>query len=724
MNKIFSLLSIIGVSLLYSCNNKVDDISKIDYISYVNPFIGTGGHGHVFVGASVPHGMIQLGPNNNTKGWDWCSGYHDSDSTIIGFAHTHLSGTGIADLGDIIFMPTIELVDSLGSLPESCYVSTFDKLSQKNTPGYYSVFLDRTGIDVELTASSRLGIHRYTYPKNSRAQIVVDLENSAKSLMHRSGTLGSEIKVVNDSTICGYRLSDEWAMNHKVYFRTVFSNSIKDYKLYNEGNGVKAVFEFGQIDSPIIARTAISYVSEEGAEVNLKSERNYDFDIIANQTKKLWEKELGKIHFESDEESMTIFYTAMYHSMISPSLYADADGKYKGADGNVYIADGYTPYTVFSLWDTYRAVHPLYTLIDEKNADYVNSLLSIAEEQKSLPVWHLVGNETNCMVGVHSIPVIVDACLKEIKGIDEERAYSIVRGFIDRNDNGLDYLRNNEFIPADKVDWSVARALEYAIDDYCIAMLAKKLGKEDDYKLFLKRSGYYKHYFDSNTRFMRGKMSDGSWREPFDPSYSMHLMDDYVEGNAWQYTWLVPHDVEGLVELFGGKEEFMDKLDSLYIVSSELNEGASIDITGMIGQYAHGNEPSHHTIYLYSCIGERNKAADIISKVYDDFYTTDVDGLIGNEDCGQMSAWYIFSAMGFYPVNPVEGKFVFGTPLADRAVLKLNNGKTFTIKTENLSKENRYIKSIKLNNKDYDKEYISYRDIMNGGILEFSMSNE
>lgn len=721
MNRILYLLT--SMFILISCNNKETDMKDIDYLSFVDPFIGTGGHGHVFIGASVPHGMIQLGPNNQTVGWDWCSGYHDSDSTIIGFAHTHLSGTGIADLGDIIFMPVVNIADSLGYLPTSCYVSTFDKRNEVNIPGYYSVLFDRTKIKAELTATSRVGLHRYTYPTNSRAQVVIDLESSTKSLMHREGTLDSDFHIVNDSTICGYRASNEWAMNHKVYFRTVFSCPILNHKNYIDGKGVKALLDFGIVDKPLTVRTAISYVSVDGATVNLNSVIDSDFDNIAEQAAEIWNSELSKIHFESSQESMKIFYTAMYHSMISPSLFVDADGKYLGADGNIYVAKDFVPYTVFSLWDTYRAVHPLYTLIDSKNADYVNSLLAITEQQKSLPIWHLVGNETNCMVGVHSIPVIADACIKGISGIDNKRAYNLVRSFIDRNDNGLDYVRNNGFIPADKVRWSVARALEYAIDDYSIALFAKKLGRGDDYKLFIERSKNYKHYFDSSTGFMRGKLSDGSWREPFDPFYSLHMMDDYVEGNAWQYTWLVPHDVDGLVALFGGKEEFLRKFDELYNVSSELNEGASIDITGMIGQYAHGNEPSHHTIYLYSYIGEREKAADLIHKVYDDFYTTETDGLIGNEDCGQMSAWYIFSSLGFYPVNPVDGKFVFGTPLAEKAVINLNNGKKFTILSHNLSKENKYIKSIKLNKMNYNMGYITYDDIMNGGILEFTMTN-
>lgn len=707
-----------------SCERTDSGINDVDYVSFVEPLIGSGGHGHVFVGASVPHGMIQLGPNNQTKGWDWCSGYHDSDSTIIGFAHTHLSGTGIADLGDIILMPAVNVKDSAGCLPFSSYVSTFNKEKEVVVPGYYSVFLNRSEIKAELTATDRVGFHKYSYPANSEAQVIVDLENGAQSLMLRKGTLDSYCKIVNDSTVIGYRKSDEWATDHKVFFKSVFSKPILSYEEFKEGNGVKMLLNFGNIDSQLLVRTAISYASEEGASANLDAEGCRDFEKVRAEAKHLWNDALGRIHFEAGEESMKIFYTALYHTMISPSLFLDADNNYRGADGKIHTAGNFVPYTVFSLWDTYRAVHPLYTLIDEKNADYVNSLLAITEEQGELPVWHLVGNETQCMVGVHSIPIIVDACLKNISGIDKEKAYQLVRSFYDRNDNGLDYLRNEGYLPADKVTWSVARALEYAVDDYCIAMLAKELGKNDDYELFMKRSEAYRCYFDPSVGFMRGKLSDGTWREPFDPYHSLHMEDDYVEGNAWQYTWLVPHDVNGLVDLFGGKEKFMNKLDSLFTVSSELNEGASIDITGMIGQYAHGNEPSHHILYLYSCIGEADRTAELVRRVYDEFYSTDYNGLIGNEDCGQMSAWYIFSSLGFYPVNPVDGKFVFGSPLADKAVLKLNNGKTFTVIAHNNSHENKYIKSVLLNGEKYDKGYIEYDDIMKGGKLEFEMYNK
>lgn len=722
-NIIFILL--IGI-FFHACSLQKErtDMSG-SYTCYVNPLIGSGGHGHVFVGASVPHGMIQLGPNNLSKGWDWCSGFHDSDSTIIGFAHTHLSGTGIADLGDILFMP-ITYVDCDGdSLPTSQYASLYSKKSQKTVPGYYAVVLDKYQIKAELTATERVGFHRYIYPQRKAAKVVVDLNEGAQSLIARKGTLKASLHQLNDTTIAGYRFSDEWATDHKVYFVTVFSVPILSSKVYREGAGMKVVLDFGELTEPLLVKTGISYTSEEGAECNLNAEvTGWDFDAIQKKADAAWNKALGTIDFKAVPEAMETFYTALYHTMIAPSLFSDVDGKYRGADGQIHMSKDFVPYTVFSLWDTYRAVHPLYTLIDSRVSDYVNTLLAINEQQHTLPIWHLVGNETNCMVGVHSIPVIVDACLKDFANIDKSRAYHAVKGFERMNDNGLNFVRTQEYIPADKVEWSVARGLEYAIDDYSIAQLARLLGEYSDYEKFMLRSTYYQHYFDPKLKFMRGKLSDGSRKKDFNPSYSLHLEDDYVEGNAWQYTWLVPHDPDGLVELFGGKDNFVSKLDSLFLVSSELNEGASIDISGMIGQYAHGNEPSHHIPYLYGYVGESWKTAKLVRQIYEQFYKTTQDGLIGNEDCGQMSAWYIFSTLGFYPVNPVNGTFVFGSPLVDEAVLHLNNGNSFKIIAHNNSKENKFIQSVKLNGEKYSEFFITYSDIMNGGTLEYEMGDK
>ena len=725
-------------ALLFSCGSiKTDGAQNQDYLKYVDPLIGSGGHGHVFVGASLPHGMVQLGPNNLSQGWDWCSGYHDSDSTIIGFAHTHLSGTGIADLGDIIFMPIhgrVNLDKGTHANLHEGYTSTFKKSNQEVKPGYYSVLLDRYDIKAELTTTQRVGFHKYTYPEFGRTSLLINLEDGVKSIESRKGTLNSGFRIINDTTIAGFRVSDEWANDHKVYFTAVLSKKIEGYEIYKgntksdsssvNGKGVKAVLKFANDGKPLLVKTGISYVSEEGAANNIKAELpHWNFNAVKDEAAENWNRSLAKIEFESkDSAALKIFYTSLYHTQIAPSLFSDANGRYRGADKQIHQARDFTPYTTFSLWDTYRAVHPLYTLIDEKVADYANTLLAINEQQKSMPVWHLVGNETYCMVGKHSIPVVVDASLKGFN-VDKERAFEAIKQFENYNDFGLNYVREKGFIPAEKEPWSVAKGLEYAIDDYSIAQLAKALNKQDDYKKFTGRSENYAHYFDANIGFMRGKLENGQWRKQFDPFHSVHMEDDYVEGNAWQYTWLVPHDVEGLVQLFGGKDKFVQKLDTLFKVSSELNPEASIDISGLIGQYAHGNEPSHHILYMYPFVGQQWKTAKLVREVFDRFYKATPDGLIGNEDCGQMSAWYIFSSLGFYPVNPVNGVFVFGSPIADKASIRLNNGKTFTVETQNNSRENIYIQSVRLNGQPYSKAFITYSDIMKGGKLSFEMGN-
>jgi predicted alpha-1,2-mannosidase len=723
------------VAILGACSGQKQNTITQNYVKYVDPLIGSGGHGHVFVGASVPHGMVQVGPNNLTKGWDWCSGYHDSDSTIIGFAQTHLSGTGIADLGDIIFMPATdvsvkELNDTISFA--NSYVSTFKKSNQVVFPGYYSVYLDRYAVKAELTATTRASIQKYTFPKGSNAQVIINLEESVQSLEARKGTLMSGLTMVNDSTVTGYRVSDEWAKDHKVYFTAIFSQPIlRAYFVSGtkvsdgtsiEGLKLNGVFSFSNSEEPLLVKTGISYVSEKGALANLQNELpGWDFEDTKEQAVEKWNQSLSKYDFKAkDSLAVTKFYTALYHTQISPSVFNDVDGKYRGADGKIYTEKNFTPYTVFSLWDTYRAVHPLYTLTDTSVADYAKSLLAINTQQKRMPVWHLVGNETDCMVGTHSIPVVIDAYLKGFK-LDQKEVWDAVKDFDQYNQNGLNQIRETGYIAAEKEPWSVAKGLESAIDSYAIAQLAKKTGNQAAYDKYQKYAKNYSHYFDKETGFMRGKLSNGSWNTDFNPFFSKHLEDDYVEGNAWQYTWLVPHDVEGLIALFGGKDKFKNKLDSLFLVKSDLNEGASIDITGMIGQYAHGNEPSHHILYLYPFVGEQWKTAEKVRTVFDKFYNTSPNGLIGNEDCGQMSAWYIFSSLGFYPVNPVNGVFVFGSPLADEVNVKLNNGKAFNIKAKNNSDQNKYIQSILLNGKPYTKSYITYEQIMQGGELIYSM---
>ena len=728
-----SPLHIIILSFIFVSNAAAQNYSR-----FVDPMIGSDFHGNVFVGANVPFGMVQLGPTNMSKGWHWCSGYHYSDSTIIGFSHTHLSGTGIGDLGDILMMPTIgnptTYKGTFSDLSKG-YVSKFSHNEEKVQPGFYSVKLQKYNIKAELTATERVGYHRYTFPESVQSNIIIDLGEG----IDWDEPTETYLKQIDNRTIEGYRFSRGWAKNQKVYFRAVFSKEMKFKDVYepiyrsrskDSLKVHKAILSFStKKDEKIEVKVAISYVSCGNAAENMKAELpEWDFKKAKDDAQVKWNAELSKIEIESndnDNDKHTMFYTSMYRTLFSPSIFSDVNGDYRGADGKVYKTKGFQPYTVFSLWDTYRAFHPLQTIISPKRtADWVNSLMAITDQQGSLPVWHLVGNETGTMVGVHSIPVIVDAILKNIDGIDTERAYKLVRSFEHRNDRGLNYVHELGYIPADKENWSVSKALEYAFDDYCIAQLASKLGKKADYELFSKRALNYRYYFDRELGFMRGKLADGSFRKEYNPSFSLHEDADYVEGNGWQYTFMVTHDVAGLINLFGSKKAFSEKLDSLFLVSSKLNEGASIDISGLIGQYAHGNEPSHSTLYLYPYTGEAYKTAEKVRQVMRQMYKPTPAGLCGNDDCGQMSAWYIFSAMGFYPMNSVSGEYVFGSPSIDKAVIKLESGKNFTIIAHNNSAQNIYIQSISLNGKPYKNIFIRHQDIMAGGELIFEMGNK
>lgn len=718
---------------LFAC---VSTNKSTDFAKYVDPMIGSDYHGNVFVGASVPFGMVQLGPTNMSKGWHWCSGYHYSDSTIIGFSHTHLNGTGIGDLGDILFMPTTGKPTTFkGTFDDLSkgYVSKFSHDDEIVRPGYYSVLLQKYNIKAELTATERVGYHRYTFPESKQANIIIDLGEG----IDWDEPTETYMKQIDKRTIEGYRYSRGWAKNQKIYFTAVFSKDVNYTQVIepiyrprskDSLNIHKAVLSFEtQHNEALEVKVGISYVSCTNAMQNLTSElSDWNFEKTVAKATEKWNSELSKIDIESsDSNTLVMFYTSLYRTMISPSIFCDVNGDYRGADGKVYNTKSVVQHTIFSLWDTYRTLHPLQTILNTKrSADWVNSLLDITEKQGSLPIWHLVGNETGTMVGVHSIPVIVDAVLKNIDGIDAERAYKLVRSFEQRDDRGLKFVREQGWIPADKENWSVSKALEYAIDDYAIALLAKRLEKNEDYELFSKRAKYYAHYFDKQLGFMRGKLADGTFRKEYNPAFSLHEEADYVEGNGWQYTFLVPHDVEGLIHLFGGHENFSKKLDSLFLVSSELNEGASIDISGLIGQYAHGNEPSHSTIYMYQYADQGYKTAEKVRQVLTEMYKPTPDGLCGNDDCGQMSAWYVFSALGFYPMNPVSGEYVFGSPMVDKAVIHLENGKKFTVIAENNSTENKYIQSVTLNGKSYDKKHILHSDIMSGGELKFIMGNK
>lgn len=722
----FKTIFILTILLFaFSCQQKEKTVLETDYTQFVDPYIGSDYHGHVFVGANVPFGAVQLGPNNETQGWDWCSGYHYSDSILIGFAHTHLSGTGIGDLGDIVFMPVSDLYNPETD-KDSAYnwKSTYSHDREAVEPGYYSVHVERYNIDAELTTTERVGFHKYNYNAGENSFVIVDLKYGTGWDMLTDGL----VEQVDNNSIRGHRMSRGWARDQRVFFYTEFSKEIELFEILasNERQGVVTVLIGFKGADELLAKTGISPVSPEGAKANLSKEVNHwDFDHVLAEAKEKWNNELAKIKI--DTESMAdkrTFYTALYHTMIAPSLFNDVTGEYRGANREVKSDPGYETYTTFSLWDTYRAAHPLFTLVQqERENDFINSMLAIYQQQGKLPIWHLHGNETNTMVGYSAVPVIADAYLKGFRGFDAELAFEAMKTSAMLDERGLDYVKSQGFIPADSQVESVARAMEYAIDDWTVAAMARAMGKTEDAEYFAKRAKYYRNYFDETTGFMRGKMADGSWRTPFSPIFSQHREDDFCEGNAWQYTWLVPHDVEGLIELFGSEEAFVTKLDSLFTIPSTQVEGASADITGLIGQYAHGNEPSHHTTYMYAWVGQQWKTAEKVREICTTMYTDQPDGLCGNEDCGQMSAWYVFSSLGFYPVNPANGAYVFGSPLFDKAEIQMPEGKTFKVVAENNSKENIYIQSAKLNGQPYEKTYITHKDILQGGELIFVMGN-
>jgi predicted alpha-1,2-mannosidase len=704
---------------------------------YIDPFIGTGFHGHVFVGANVPFGAVQLGPTNISQGWDWCSGYHISDSTIVGFQHTHLSGTGIGDLGDISFMPTTGAVKvTKGSLRNmlSGYTSPFSHKQETAKPGYYAVKLKRYNIDVQLTATPRVGFHQYTFPKSDQSNIIIDLQEG----IGWDRPTKTAIQQVNDSTITGYRYSKGWANDQRIYFTAIFSKKINKFSVYDstslntgallEGNKVKGVISFAtNSGEKVLIKVGISPVSTANALENIRSELpGWNFDKTVAAADAAWNKELQKVEVKTaDETKKRIFYTAVYHTLIAPSIFNDHNGDYLGTDKKVYQKANFTNLTTFSLWDTYRAANPLYTILQpERVSDMINSMLAIYQQQGKLPMWHLMGNETNTMVGYSAVPIVVDAYLKGFKGFDVKLAYEAVKATAMRDDLGLKFVKKSGYIPADSVTESVATGLEYAIDDWSIAQMAKKMGFKADYEYFSKRGKNYQNYFDKQTHFMRGKLSATEWRTPFSPFESRHRKDDYTEGNAWQYTWLVPQDVEGLIALQGGEQPFINKLDSLFTAKGNMGAEASNDISGLIGQYAHGNEPSHHITYMYSYAGQPWKTAEKVRYILKNFYTDKTDGIIGNEDVGQMSSWYVFSALGFYPVNPANGNYVFGSPLFDEVKVKLAGGKSIQMIAHNNSEKNIYIQGITLNGKKYTKSYIAHADLLKGGIILFEMGSK
>lgn len=733
--KLQKLILISSSVVIFGCNSMNESFMTEKPVSYVDPFIGTGGHGHTFLGVTTPFGAVQIGPNNINKGWDWCSGYHYSDSILIGFSHLHLNGTGCSDTGDLLFMPYTgkeETQPGTQENPLSGYASRYTKDLEKALPGYYEVILKSHQVKVELTASDRVAFHRYTFPENVEKHVMINLKDANGD----DRPTDTYLEQVNDSVVRGYRYSSGWSKKQQIYFAAVFSQPVH-LTLYHDsiavpGHALQGVDVKGNVNvaesvKELSVKVGISPVSMENAAANIQYEiKDWNFERVVDEATAKWNAELSKLLVEtSDTVAKRIFYTALYHAFMQPITFNDYNGEYRGTDKNVYGDPGFVNYTVFSLWDTYRAAHPLYTLVQpERVPDFINSMLAINEQQGRLPVWHLYGSDTNEMIGIQSVPVIADAILKDIKGFNYERAYLAIKNSMMSDYKGLSYVTGKEYIPADLENESVAKGLEYAIADWGVAQVAKKLDKSEDYRYFSERALAYHKYWDKDTHFFRGRNSDGSWLTPFDPVRSTHRNDAYCEGNAWQYTWLVPHDVEGLISLFGSENAFVEKLDSLFLVNEDLGNDASPDISGLIGQYAHGNEPGHHTAYLYAYVGEQWKTAEKVDYILSNMYSALPDGLQGNEDCGQMSSWYVFSSLGFYPVNPSNGVYVFGRPIFDKVVLDLPDGKAFEICTVNNSKENKYIQSAELNGQEYLKSYITHADIMNGGTLVFIMGDK
>ena len=701
-----------------------------DLTRYVDPFIGTGGHGHTFPGAARPFGMVQLSPDTRLTGWDGCSGYHYSDSVIYGFSHTHLNGTGISDYGDILLMPTVgqpflNPLDNNGS-PEKGYASRFQHRFEHASPGFYSVKLDDDDIFVELTATARAGLHRYSYPATDEANIILDLT-------HRDEVLDSGLRITGTNTIVGWRRSKAWAKNQIVYFAIEFSHpfisfgiAIDDKLVPNlreaRGRNVKAYFRFDTRQArQVLVRVGISAVDTNGALLNLAAELNHkSFETVKAEAAAEWNTQLNKILVSGGTPAqLTTFYTALYHALLTPNLFMDVDGRYRGRDLEIHKADGFTNYTVFSLWDTFRAAHPLYALIDQQRTrDFIKTFLVQYEQGGRLPVWELAANETDTMIGYHAVSVIADAAVKGIGGFDLEKAFAAMKHSAElRDQRGLSAYIDQGFISTEEERESVSKTLEYAYDDWCIAQVARMLARTCDYQRYLARAQSYKNVFDPVTGFMRPRRN-GGWLEPFDPR---EVTFAFSEANAWQYTFFAPQDVSGLMKLLGGSQRFSRKLDELFTADSRTTGREQADITGLIGQYAQGNEPSHHVAYLYDYAGAAWKTQQRVRQIVDQFYKPTPDGLIGNEDCGQMSAWYVFSAAGFYPVTPGSTIYAIGSPLFPEVRFQFENGKTFVVKARNVSEQNVYIQSATLNGQRYDKSYLDHGEVMAGGELVLSM---
>lgn len=718
-------------SAFYSCSTAKQDTPQTDYTQYVDPFIGAADNGHTFPGACRPFGMIQTSPVTGAVGWRYCSEYMYADSIIWGFTQTHLNGTGCMDLGDILVMP----FTGERHRTWNAYRSSFSKTSENATPGYYTVTLDQAKVKAELTATTHAALHRYTYEQADSASILIDLQHGPawNEKQYHSQVNSCEVNWENDSTLTGHVNNKVW-VDQDYYFVMQFSRPVIDHfelPMAETEKGKRLVASFNiQPGEEVLMKVALSTTGVEGAKANMAAEvPGWDFEGIRTAAKADWNSYLSRIEVEGTDEEKTNFYTSFYHALIQPNEISDVDGRYRNAADSVVNATGGKFYSTFSLWDTYRAAHPFYTLMVPERVDgFINSLVDQAEVQGYLPIWGLWGKENFCMVANHGVSVVAEAYAKGFRGFDAERAFNAIKQTQTVShplkSNWENYMKYGYF-PTDLTEAeSVSSTLESVYDDYAAADMAKRMGKTEDATYFARRADFYKNLFDSSTQFMRPKKSDGTWKSPFNPSQIGHAESvggDYTEGNAWQYTWHVQHDVPGLIALFGGEEPFLNKLDSLFTLKLETTQA---DVTGLIGQYAHGNEPSHHVTYLYALAGRPERTQELIREIFDTQYSPKPNGLCGNDDCGQMSAWYMFSAMGFYPVNPVSGEYVFGAPQLPEFVLHLADGKTFTIKAEGLSEANKYVKSITLNGEPYTKNFISHADIVKGGTLVYQMTDK
>ena len=731
MKKTVLLCSLALAGVFASCGNKAQtDAAPMDYTQYVNPFIGAADNGHTFPGATTPFGMIQTSPVTGAVGWRYCSEYMNSDSIIWGFTQTHLSGTGCMDLGDVLVMPaTGERTRAWDG-----YRSHFSKDQESATPGYYSVLLEDPNVKAELTASTRAAFHRYTYINADQASVLIDLQHGPawNENQYHSHVSACEVNWEDDQTLVGHVDNSVWVQQD--YFFVVKFNRPVTEKINLEmsetekGQRIVAGFDMEPGDE-LLMKIALSSTGIEGAKKNLETEiPGWDFEATRQAAKDGWNSYLSRINVTGTKEQLINYYTCFYHALIQPNQISDVDGMYRNAKNEVVKTGGDAFYSTFSLWDTYRAAHPFYTIMVPERVDgFINSLIENGEAQGFIPIWALWGKDNYCMVANHGVAVVAEAYRKGFRGFDAERALNIMK----RTQTESHKLKSDwetymkyGYFPTDLIRAeSVSSTLESVYDDYAVWDMATRMGKAEDIEYYGKRKDFYKNLFDTQTQFMRPRKSDGTWKTPFDPSnvgHSESVGGDYTEGNAWQYTWHVQHDVPGLIELFGGEEKFLTKLDSVFTVELKTSQA---DVTGLIGQYAHGNEPSHHVAYLYTMAGKPERTQELIRQIFDTQYRPEPDGLCGNDDCGQMSAWYMFSAMGFYPVDPVSGNYVFGAPQMPKIVLNLANGKTFTVIAEGISEENKYVESITLNGEPYTKNYITHEDIVNGGTLVFKMKN-